>query len=113
MIALSKVGFNGYQSNGQLRIEEYRNYHPTSKPSSSSSFEFRYCNAKELSSSFAEAQESLMAGSLDDLQNVNVLVEGNDKSGNRKSINSNTTSITTTDNIIVVNMMQEAIKNPN
>ena len=79
---LSKVGFNGYQNNGQLRIEmnnnniEYDRSHKNTSLINTSSLEFRFCDANELSSSFAEAQESLLAGSLHDLQNVNVMVEG-------------------------------------
>ncbi len=81
-IQLTKVGFNGYQNNGQLRVESSYNNSNSSSTSTAataalpSSLEFRYCDAKELSSTFAEAHESLLAGSLDDLQNVNVMVEG-------------------------------------
>ena len=39
-----------------------------------------YCQETTVSQSFAEAQESLMAGSLNDLQNVNFLMEGKEKS---------------------------------
>ena len=82
---LTKLGFNGYQNNGQLRIESSEKNKIKNDYSSvnTSSLEFRYCDAKELSSSFAEAQESLLAGSLDDLQNVNVMVEGTDKKKNK------------------------------
>ncbi len=38
--------------------------------------DLRFCEAAKLSSSFAEAQDSLFAGSIADLQNVNVLVKG-------------------------------------
>lgn len=82
---LSKLGFNGYQNNGQLRIESSENKSVNNDYSSvnMSSLEFRYCDAKELSSSFAEAQESLLAGSLNDLQNVNVMVEGKENSSSK------------------------------
>ena len=65
-VAMSKVGFNSLSSSGQLII-----HHPAIE-----GIEIRLCESTELSSSFAEAQDSLMAGSLDDLQNVNVLAEG-------------------------------------
>jgi hypothetical protein len=60
-----KVGYNS-TANGQLMLN-HRNL---------VGLDLRYCQSKELSTFFAEAQESLMAGSLDDLQNVNVMVEG-------------------------------------
>lgn len=69
---LTKVGRNSTVP-GQLMI-----HHPDLQ-----GIEMRYCETNELSSSFAEAQESLMAGSLDDLQNANVMVEG----GNTRSLN--------------------------
>ena len=65
-VTISKVGFNSLSSSGQLVI-----HHPAIQ-----GIEIRLCESTELSSSFAEAQDSLMAGSLDDLQNVNVLAEG-------------------------------------
>jgi hypothetical protein len=112
VLTLSKVGFNGYQkNNGQLRIETTSSSctsrsTPTTIPNMTTnetniflcndipmihntSLEFRFCDAKELSTSFAEAQESLLAGSLDDLQNVNVMVEGNDRSNNDNTISNN------------------------
>jgi hypothetical protein len=53
--------------------------------------DLRYCQSKELSSMFPEAQESLMAGSLDDLQNVNVMVKGgNAQISDNKAISSHT-----------------------
>ncbi len=45
--------------------------------------DLRYCQQTTISTSFAEAQDSLMAGSLDDLQHVNVMVEGG--GGNKKN----------------------------
>ena len=64
-INTSKVGFSG-SANGQLQIT-VPNLH---------GLELRFCDSSQLSSSFAEAQESLMAGSLTELQNVNVMAEG-------------------------------------
>jgi hypothetical protein len=71
---LNKVGFNSMTS-GQLMV----NHHNLQ------GIDLRYCQSKELSSIFQEAQESLMAGSLDDLQNVNVMVKG----GNPQSVGEN------------------------
>ena len=71
-IILSKVGCNSNKP-GQLMIH-HRDVQGV---------ELRYCEERVLSSSFAEAQESLMAGSLDDLQNANVMVEG----GKTRSLN--------------------------
>lgn len=64
-VSLSKLGCNGIER-GQMLIHHH----------DVQGIELRFCEARQLSSSFAEAQESLMAGSLDDLQNVNVMVEG-------------------------------------
>lgn len=64
-VALSKLGCNGIDP-GQMLIHNH----------DVQGLELRFCEARQLSSSFVEAQESLMAGSLDDLQNVNVMVEG-------------------------------------
>lgn len=69
-MVLHKVGCNS-NAPGQLMV-----HHPNLH-----GIDVRYCQSTELSSSFAEAQESLMAGSLDDLQNVNVLVKGGNVSG--------------------------------
>jgi hypothetical protein len=64
-IILNKVGCNS-MTPGQLMVS-HRDMQ---------GIELRYCQSKELSSIFPEAQESLMAGSLEDLQNVNVMVKG-------------------------------------
>mmetsp|Transcript_10196 Transcript_10196/g.19089 ORF Transcript_10196/g.19089 Transcript_10196/m.19089 type:complete len:419 (+) Transcript_10196:3491-4747(+) len=71
-VNLNKVGYNSITP-GQLMVghEDLQG------------IDLRYCQSKELSSMFPEAQESLMAGSLDDLQNVNVMVKG----GNAQSSN--------------------------
>lgn len=61
------VGFSGRQGrHGQLLVT-----HPTLR-----GLDMRACESSTLSTAFAEAQESLMAGSIDSLQSVNVLVEG-------------------------------------
>ena len=79
-LSTSKVGFSG-SANGQLQIT-VPNLH---------GLELRFCDSNQLSSSFAEAQESLMAGSLTELQNVNVMAEGRGGSG---SVGNSTTSST-------------------
>lgn len=62
----AKVGFSGHDRRGQLIVRHEL----------LAGLDFRMCEATKLSSSFAEAQESLLAGSLDDLQNINVMAEG-------------------------------------
>ena len=64
-VALSKLGCNGIER-GQMLIHHH----------DVQGIELRFCEARQLSSSFAEAEESLMAGSLNELQNANVMVEG-------------------------------------
>lgn len=61
----SRVGFTS-GGGGQLMV-----HHPALR-----GVDLRLCAATGLSSSFAEAQDALLAGSLDDLQSENVLVEG-------------------------------------
>ena len=64
-VSLSKLGCNGIER-GQMLIHHH----------DVQGIELRFCEARQLSSSFAEAEESLMAGSLNELQNANVMVEG-------------------------------------
>jgi len=59
----AKVGFSGHDRKGQLIVRHQL----------LAGLDFRMCEASALSSTFAEAQESLLAGSLDDLQSANVL----------------------------------------
>jgi len=69
---VAKVGFRGgLENSGQLMVQ-----HDDLK-----GLDVRICEAKEFSKFFAEAQESLLAGSLDELQNVNVLTEGGNVAG--------------------------------
>lgn len=65
-VSTAKVGFSGSANYGQLQV---------SLPNIQG-LELRFCDSTRLSSCFAEAQESLMAGSLNELQNVNVMAEG-------------------------------------
>ena len=48
--------------------------------------DIRYCPRKTISSTFSEAQESLLAGSLDELQSTNILVSGGEKAKNDERI---------------------------
>ena len=66
--ALAKVGFSGCGRGGQYMIRNKL----------LKGLDIRICETTELSSSFAEAQEALLAASLDELQSVNVLNEGSD-----------------------------------
>lgn len=66
--SLSKVGYSGDGENGQLMVRHM----------GFSGLDIRLCDSTRLSSSFAEAQEALLAGSLSDLQNSNVMAEGGD-----------------------------------
>lgn len=61
----SKVGFNANRS-GQLRVVH----------KALQGLDIRFCEKKSLSPCFAESLEALMAGSLGDLQSVNVMLEG-------------------------------------
>ena len=70
--ALAKVGFSGCGTGGQYMIRN----------SLLDGLDIRLCDATELSSSFAEAQEALLAASLDELQSVNVMNEGSDDGRN-------------------------------
>mmetsp|Transcript_19608 Transcript_19608/g.28854 ORF Transcript_19608/g.28854 Transcript_19608/m.28854 type:complete len:510 (+) Transcript_19608:226-1755(+) len=79
---LHPVGRNS-NSPGQLMV-----IHP-----SLHGLDVRLCESKTLSPFFAEAQDSLLAGSLGDLQNVNVVVEGGrDKQKNKYNSNKNAAS---------------------
>lgn len=65
-VSTARVGFSGNGKNGQLMIGH----------KDLVGLDIRLCDAKALCSFFAEAQEALLAGSLDDLQNANVMAEG-------------------------------------
>jgi len=70
---MEKVGFSNSQNlKGQYRI----------RSSFIDGMDIRLCHAHNLSSSFAEAQESLLAGSFDELQNYQVLSEGKHTTNN-------------------------------
>jgi len=62
----AKVGFTGHDRKGQLIVRHELLL----------GIDVRICEASNFSSTFAEAQESLLAGSLDDLQSENVMAEG-------------------------------------
>jgi hypothetical protein len=62
----AKIGYSGTSRHGQLMVS-----HPDLP-----GLDVRLTDMTSYLSSFAEAQEALLAGSLDDLQNVNVLLEG-------------------------------------
>jgi hypothetical protein len=64
----SKIGFGGL-GNGQLIVLH----------KDLPGLDLRYCSSTEASSSFAEAQESLLAASLADLQSTNILLGGGEK----------------------------------
>jgi hypothetical protein len=64
----SKIGFGGL-GNGQLIV--FHKY--------LLGLDLRYCASTEASSSFAEAQESLLAASLADLQSTNTLLAGGEE----------------------------------
>lgn len=61
-----KVGFSGNGKKGQIRVG-----HIDLK-----GVDIRMCESSKLSSQFAESEEALLAGSLADLQNDNVMAEG-------------------------------------
>lgn len=61
-----KVGFSGNGKTGQIRVG-----HVDLK-----GVDIRMCESSKLSSHFAESEEALLAGSLADLQNDNVMAEG-------------------------------------
>jgi len=48
--------------------------------------DIRYCPRTSISSTFSEAQESLLAGSIDELQSTNILVSGGEKAKNDERI---------------------------
>lgn len=62
----AKIGFSGTSKMGQLIA-----LHPDLP-----GLDLRLDDSPQLSSSFSEAQDALLAGSLDELQNANVLLEG-------------------------------------
>jgi hypothetical protein len=64
----SKIGFGGL-GNGQLIVLH----------KDLPGLDLRFCSTTEASSSFAEAQESLLAASLADLQSANILSTGGEK----------------------------------
>lgn len=71
-----KIGFSGTSRRGQLMVA-----HPDLP-----GLDLRLTDLMEYSSNFAEAQEALMAGSLQELQNENVLLEGGEgRQSNAKS----------------------------
>ena len=67
-MVIAKVGFSGCGRGGQFMMRN----------NSLNGLDIRLCEAMELSSSFAEAQEALLAASLDELQSVNIMNEGGD-----------------------------------
>lgn len=73
----AKVGFSGHDRKGQLIV----------KHKLLAGLDFRMCEAENLSSTFAEAEQSLLAGSLDDLQNDNVMAEGGKRRGSSDAMN--------------------------
>jgi hypothetical protein len=74
----SKVGYGGCAGTGQLMV-----HHPALR-----GLDVRLCAAPELSSAFDEAQQSLLAASLEDLQNSNVVSEGGGGDGDGGGISS-------------------------
>ena len=70
-IQCDKIGFNGGK-NGQILIQH----------ESLTGLDVRFCNSPDLSSTFAESQESLLAGSLQELQSAHVLTEGSNNNHN-------------------------------
>jgi hypothetical protein len=64
--ASAKIGFNGLQNSGQLMVS-----HP-----SLPGLDIRLTDSTEYTSAYPEAQEALLASSLGELQNANVLLKG-------------------------------------
>jgi hypothetical protein len=62
----AKIGCNGRNGNGQLMLRH----------ADLVGLDVRYCPQTSVSSSFSEAQESLLAGSIDELQSTNTLLAG-------------------------------------
>ena len=62
----AKIGYNGLQNSGQLMVS-----HPNLL-----GLDIRLTDSTDYTSSYPEAQEALLASSLAELQNVNVLLEG-------------------------------------
>ena len=79
-LGANKVGRNS-TAPGQIMLfhSDLHGQEPGAADEAGRGIDLRYCQETTVSQSFAEAQESLMAGSLDDLQNVNVLMEGKEK----------------------------------
>ena len=80
-LGVNKVGRNS-TAPGQIMLyhSDLHGQEPGAADEAGRGIDLRYCQETTVSQSFAEAQESLMAGSLNDLQNVNVLMEGKEKS---------------------------------
>ena len=76
----AKIGFNGMTRNGQIMIAH----------EDLPGINIRLTGAEEFSSSFAEAQDALLAASLSELQSVNVLKEGG---GNEESSSDSKTNV--------------------
>lgn len=72
----AKVGFSGKQQQGQLRVTGL---------SMLSGLDVRFCESESFSTSFAEAEEAVMAGSLEELQSVNVMADGRGQENVRSS----------------------------
>lgn len=68
----AKVGFSGSSQEGQLRVLGLN---------ALSGLDVRYCESQSFSTSFAEAEEAMMAGSLEELQSVNVMTMGGNVKG--------------------------------
>jgi len=68
----AKVGFSGALQQGQLRVLGL---------GALSGLDIRYCESQSFSTSFAEAEEAVMAGSLEELQSINVMTEGGNVKG--------------------------------
>jgi len=66
----SKIGYTGTGKRGQLLVRH----------KDINGIDIRFCESTEYSSNFAEAQEALLASSLEELQNVNVMLEGKEGS---------------------------------
>ena len=65
-VTTAKIGFRGTSKQGQLMVVH----------KDIPGLDIRLTENLDYSSSFFETQEALLAGSLDDLQNINVLIEG-------------------------------------
>lgn len=77
-----KVGFtSSNKKNGQLLLNTSNNHKNKNKNPllNLAGVDIRLCESDELSTYFSEAQDSLLAGSLDELQHPNVLSTGEEK----------------------------------